>query len=114
MNDAPRRWWNRIDGSLKYGMVPTRADRCVYVLYGPDRTTPKGEASQLEKSNVLPHDYSKRVEQYMEKLLDPITGSPSEGRSALGVICLHVDDLFMTGSKEFYDYIGTSSARSTK
>ncbi len=36
MNDAPRRWWNRIDKSLhEYGMVPARADRCCYLMYGP-------------------------------------------------------------------------------
>ena len=34
LNDAPRRWWNIIDRALRsYGMVPTRADRCCYVLY---------------------------------------------------------------------------------
>jgi len=34
MNDAPRRWWNKIDSSLRsYGMIPARADRCCYVLY---------------------------------------------------------------------------------
>ena len=44
----------------------------------------------------------------MEKLLDPVTGSPSEGKAVVGVICLHVDDLFMTGSKEFYNYIGVA------
>ena len=34
MNDAPRRWWNILDKGLRsYGMVPTRAGRCCYVLY---------------------------------------------------------------------------------
>ena len=34
MNDAPRRWWNILDKALcSHGMVPTRADRCSYVLY---------------------------------------------------------------------------------
>ena len=33
MNDASRRWWNILDKALRsYGMVPTRADRCCYVL----------------------------------------------------------------------------------
>ena len=33
LNDAPRRWWNRLDTSLRsYGLIPTRADRCCYVL----------------------------------------------------------------------------------
>ena len=30
----PQRWWNILDKALRsYGMVPTRADRCCYVLY---------------------------------------------------------------------------------
>ena len=34
LNDAPRLWWNRLDTKLRsYGLVPTRADRCCYVLY---------------------------------------------------------------------------------
>ena len=35
LNDAPRRWWNIVDKALRScGLVPTRADRCTYVLYG--------------------------------------------------------------------------------
>lgn len=35
LNDAPRLWWNRLDQALRgYGLVPIRADRCCYVLYG--------------------------------------------------------------------------------
>ena len=34
LNDAPRLWWNRLDKKLRsYGLRPTRADRCCYVLY---------------------------------------------------------------------------------
>ena len=34
LNDAPRRWWQIIDKALlDCGLVPTRADRCTYVLY---------------------------------------------------------------------------------
>ena len=39
----------------------------------------------------------------MDHLLDPVHGSISKGKTACGVICLHVDDLFMTGTSEFYD-----------
>ena len=36
LNDAPRLWWNRLDAKLRsYGLKPTRADRCCYVLYSP-------------------------------------------------------------------------------
>ena len=34
MNDAARRWWNILDQALcSSGMIPTRTDRCCYVLY---------------------------------------------------------------------------------
>ena len=34
LNDAPRRWWQVVDKALlSYGMVPSRADRCTYILY---------------------------------------------------------------------------------
>ena len=33
MKDATRRWWSMLDKTVcSYGMVPTRADRCCYVL----------------------------------------------------------------------------------
>ena len=48
MGDAPRRWWNRIDRSLRsYGLVPTRADRCCYVKYG--KAAPAAKTSTQEK-----------------------------------------------------------------
>ena len=53
MNHAPRRWWNILDKALcSYGMVPTRADRCCYVLYSiPQRKpphTPSHSGQQLQ------------------------------------------------------------------
>ena len=46
LNDAPRLWWNRLDAALRsYGLVPTRADRCCYVLYSqPSTKTVKEES----------------------------------------------------------------------
>ena len=41
-------------------------------------------------------------------MLDPVTGSVSHNRTVTGVVVLHVDDLFMTGSQEFFDYLGKS------
>ena len=39
LKDAPRKWWNRLDAALRsYGLVPTRADRCCYILYTPKAT----------------------------------------------------------------------------
>ena len=40
LNDAPRRWWQVVDKALlSYGLVPTRADRCTYILYGESKTS---------------------------------------------------------------------------
>ena len=37
----------------------------------------------------------------MEYLTDPVAGSPSRGREIIGIICLHVDDLFCVGNDAF-------------
>ena len=104
MNDAPRRWWNIIDGSLrKYGMVQTRADRCCYVLYS-DRANTK---SRVSDSKIVDQDKNDRVvdmamiDKAIDLLIDPIASSPSRGREVLGVVNLHVDDLFFTGADDF-------------
>ncbi len=106
LNDAPRRWWNVVDERLRsYGCVPTRADRCTYVLYD-DKTRPK---KQVPPSNTKNKPYYKspldNIEAIMEHLLDPYHGSNCEGRRVSGFICLHVDDLFMAGDKNFEDIV---------
>ena len=43
--EAPRRWFNVLDEKLRsYDLVPTRADRCTFVLYSKD--PPKTKNSQ--------------------------------------------------------------------
>ena len=108
MNDAPRRWWNKLDGSLqRYGLVPTRADRCCYVQYRSTSVkhktyqsttkTHQGEVRQLERTiNSLDS-----LDDILNYILDPIAGSPARGKEVIGTICLHVDDLFATGTPEF-------------
>ena len=107
MNDAPRRWWNRIDSSLQsYGLRPTRADRCVYILSkSKPKTHSRGE-KQPSISITSQEIYEKEIESYLETLLDPVKGSISYEKEVLGVIVLHVDDLFMTGSPEFWTHVG--------
>ena len=82
LNDAPRRWWNIVDKALlSYGLVPTRADRCTYVLYGKKSATADAE---LRKSQP------KSMESAIDYLLDPIAGNNARGREVHGVVCLHV------------------------
>ena len=50
-------------------------------------------------------DVSDGIEQAIESLTDPITGSPSRGKTVSGIICLHVDDLFCVGYQEFYQCV---------
>jgi hypothetical protein len=92
LNDAPRRWWNIIDGKLiTYGLVPTRADRCTYVLYGEPAHKNDYAAQAERRKEQDPIDY----------LLDPVSGNNAQGRQVHGTICLHVDDLFMAGDDYF-------------
>ena len=50
-------------------------------------------------------DIPEQIEKAVESLTDPITGGPSHGKSVSGIICLHVDDLFCVGDKEFYHHV---------
>ena len=50
-------------------------------------------------------DIPEQIEKAIESLADPITGSPSHGKLMSGIICIHVDDLFCVGDKEFYNHV---------
>ena len=95
LNDAPRRWWNIIDKALRsYGMVPTRADRCCYVLHSKstkraeanntasDDSRKRAEAAKLLKSydKVKAKDKLNMdlLDKAIDLLTDPIYGSPSK------------------------------------
>jgi hypothetical protein len=98
-------------------MVPTRADRCCYVHYENDpgatstrasaRTPPPKigfEAKQFPRlhSGVRTMDKElKDSEDFLEYILDPVTGSPSRGKRVVGYVCLHVDDIFASGTPKF-------------
>ena len=96
LNDAPRRWFNVVDGSLRhYGCEPTRGDRCTYVMYSQSVYK---QTSSSDKDLCIASSPQGGV---LEKLLDPFNGNKAKGRQPCGIICLHVDDLFMAGNEEF-------------
>ena len=74
-NDAPRRWFNIIDSSLRqYGCVPTRGEGCTYVLYsGTRRATKSASADSFEMPKVadnamldrMAHPFSETVRKDM-------------------------------------------------
>ena len=101
LNDAPRRWWQIIDGALlRYGLILTRADRCIYILYeGKPKSRVPATAVRSAKTDL------NTIEQAIEHLLDPVSQNNAQGRKPHGFICLHVDDLFMGGDKVFEDKI---------
>ena len=41
------------------------------------------------------------LEGALEMILDPIYGSAAKNRTVEGVLCIHVDDAFMTGTESF-------------
>jgi len=94
LNDAPRRWWQVVDKALlSYGLVPTRADRCTYILYGEKKSSTT--MSKKKPSENL------NLEDALELLMNASVRNNSQGRKPEGFICLHVDDLYMAGSPEF-------------
>ncbi len=124
LNDAPRLWWNRLDASLRsYGLVPTRADGCCYVLYSsstarvaqpassvweakwfgraPSKSSMRSSVRSGEsaKSSLGPPSFD--LDGALELLSDPITGSPAHGRKVEGVVTIHVDDSLLCGTAQF-------------
>ena len=98
LNDAPRRWWNRLDTSLRsYGMTPTRVDRCCYVFVQSKTHTKCGKSTGTQ----VQFDIPKQIEKAIESLTYPIAGSPSHGKLVSGIICLHVGDIFCVGDNDF-------------
>ena len=96
LNDAPRRWWQIIDKALlDCILVPTRADRCTYVLYD---STSKTKTYQPPR-NVSTEQVT--ISEAIGHLMDPVARNNAQGRCPHGFICLHVDDLFMAGDKVF-------------
>jgi hypothetical protein len=87
-------------------MTPTRADCCGYGFHSriPAKT---GKHS----ANQVHFDTLEQIEKAIESLTDPITGSPSHGRSVSGILCPHVDDLFCVGDKELYQHVVSSIQR---
>ena len=43
------------------------------------------------------------VEELLEHFMDPVHGSDSKGRKTVGMCCLHVDGLFVTGTPDFLE-----------
>ena len=45
------------------------------------------------------------LDKAIDLLTDPIYGSPSKNQHVCGVLCLHVDDLFMAGDADFLERV---------
>ena len=57
LNDAARRWWQVVDKALlSYGLVPTRADRCTYILYG-DKKSLNAMTKKEPQKELVPWNY---------------------------------------------------------
>ena len=100
--------WNILDKTLRsYGMVPTRADRCCYVLFSSQSRKQawehwvQGAIAQQNGTEDALTDSRERseMEAAFEKKLDPKAGSPATGESVAGNINLFVEDLFFVETK---------------
>ena len=121
VNDAPRRWRNILDKALRtHGMIPTRTDRCCYVLCSIqsrerawEHWGPRAIAQQNGTKDAFTESRQQsEMEAALEKTLDPIAGSPSMGKSVAGIIHLFVDDLFGVGSEDWNDVTFTRTENS--
>ena len=106
MIDAPRRWRNILYKALcSYGMDPTRADRCCYVLCSTPMCKPnlntKCSAQEYGANDIILESCVRsQGDAAFENMLDPIERSRASGKSVAGIIILFVDDLLGTGGTE--------------
>ena len=82
MNDAPRKWWNRLDAAVKtMGLLPARADRCTYISYADVKkkirqvahASGDNEATQSFEQTGHPLDeenYSEVYENILQQLME--------------------------------------------
>ena len=64
------------------------------------RERPQTEAERLAAVLGSRLDTTDMLDRVTDYLLDPVTGSNAKGKQVIGVLCIHVDDLFFTGTKE--------------
>ena len=120
LNDAPRRWWNRLDKFLRsVGMEPTRADRCTYVAYdgieGKKSKSYLSAGSSSQEEEPEPGSTSPEVEPgYLKELAlhamscyaydegNRSISDRAEERSYLS--CSDIAQCFNTETKKMVDY----------
>ena len=78
-------------------MLSTRAGRCCYVFHARAQI----QAEQKPELQVS-CDLSEQFDKAIESVTDPIAGSPDNGKTVSGVICLHVDDILCVGDEYMY------------
>ena len=102
LNDAPRRWWKRLDKFLRsVGLGPTRADRCAYDTYvaydGTQEREPEPEPPGYLKEIVL---HAMSCYTYDEASRAASDGA--EERSYMS--CPDIAQCFNTETKKMVDY----------
>ena len=96
------------NGLCCYGMVPTGADRCCYVLHSSQSRKQAWEhliQGSIAQRNGTKDAFSEsrdrsQLEAAFGETLDPTAGSPATGKSVAGTINLCVDDLIETGGND--------------
>ena len=49
--------------------------------------------------------YLAEIDETIEYMLDPVSGSAAKNKTVLGIVCIHVDDVFLSGSSRFHSLL---------
>ena len=117
--DAGGTFWTR--HCVIIAMIPTRADRCCYVLSSTQTQSREPNwnqtcCTQWHGTNDISFETRVRSKEdaAFEKMLDPIEGSPATGKSIAEIINLYVDDLIGTGGTEMEQRVLTRLRKISK
>ena len=69
---------------------------------GPPQDIRKDKQAKLQYTTG-----DQALDEALELLMDPVTGSKAHGKYVVGILLIHVDDSFFTGTPEFMTYLAS-------
>ena len=67
--------------------------------------------ARLHDQSEEQFNFLAEIDETIEYMLDPISGSAANGKTVLGIVCIHVDDVFLSGSSRFHEPIVSALKR---
>ena len=90
---------NKIQGYIDGRLDPYNPERgCNFTYFG-------AKIRRLQPDEEIEKALLAEIDETLEYMLDPISGSAARNKEVIGIVCIHVDDILFCGTKAFSDYL---------